>query len=404
MVKTAYPWTPVNGTQETVSSGHPWLGHKASKTSDIGGDFYTQKKWYAGFPQNISLEQYQPTIMASDWAFRVGFNGSILPCHPGGLAFPPASISSDSRLNQLGAQAISKAKPTLTKVDTAAFLGELREGFPRISLNLLEVGVKSALNRIDAWHVAKAAGEEHLNIEFGWKPLISDLAKLSVVVETYTDLIRQWNRDAGKVVRRRWSFPSEVQASSAVSHSAPPYIGETTDSSIWFARTGNIVRSRTIKRDVWFSGAFLYFTKIPLDKRADGLEEYVQKARHLMAVLNLEPDPDTLWQLAPWSWAVDWFSNVGDIVSNFDSIANDGLVVRYGYLMEHTIVEDSYVRQLPNDTIYSGAKPVPVTSSLSLFTETKTRRRANPFGFGVSWDGLSPKQLSIAAALGITRS
>jgi hypothetical protein len=36
--------------------------------------------------------------------------------------------------------------------------------------------------------------------------------------------------------------------------------------------------------------------------------------------------------------------------------------------------------------------------------ETKTRRRANPFGFGVSWEALSARQIAILTALGITRA
>jgi hypothetical protein len=33
----------------------------------------------------------------------------------------------------------------------------------------------------------------------------------------------------------------------------------------------------------------------------------------------------------------------------------------------------------------------------------KRRREANPFGFGIGWEDLSPTQLAITAALGITR-
>jgi len=37
-------------------------------------------------------------------------------------------------------------------------------------------------------------------------------------------------------------------------------------------------------------------------------------------------------------------------------------------------------------------------------TVHKSRFPANPFGFGVGWEGLSPTQLAITAALGITRA
>jgi hypothetical protein len=102
--------------------------------------------------------------------------------------------------------------------------------------------------------------------------------------------------------------------------------------------------------------------------------------------------PEALWNLAPWSWATDWFANVGDVISNMTAFAGDNLVLRYGYLMEHSMIEDTYTR---ND-ISAG--------SFQLITESKRRIKANPFGFGVSWEDLSPFQLSIAAALGLSKS
>jgi len=74
-------------------------------------------------------------------------------------------------------------------------------------------------------------------------------------------------------------------------------------------------------------------------------------------------------------------------------------------MMEHSIEKVSYSLSKtsgwtgPNGTVYPGVTP----SDVTFVTETKKRIRANPFGFGVSWDGLSPFQASIAAALGITR-
>jgi len=70
------------------------------------------------------------------------------------------------------------------------------------------------------------------------------------------------------------------------------------------------------------------------------------------------------------------------------------MVMRYGYMMESTIVKDTY------NSVDSKKLQ---TSPISLVLETKQRVKANPFGFGVSWDGLSPFQYSIAGALGLSR-
>jgi len=115
-------------------------------------------------------------------------------------------------------------------------------------------------------------------------------------------------------------------------------------------------------------------------------------------LLGLTLTPDTLWNAAPWSWAVDWFSNTGDVISNVTDSVTDGLVMRYGYIMEHSIVKNIYSLTKPGTL-----NPDVRVPSITLVVETKKRRRANPFGFGLSWGSLSLRQQAIALALGLTR-
>jgi hypothetical protein len=110
-------------------------------------------------------------------------------------------------------------------------------------------------------------------------------------------------------------------------------------------------------------------------------------------------DPNVLWRLAPWSWLVDWFVNAGDVISNLTDMAIDGLVLQYGYMMEHTIICDEL--RLVGPRFKSGAL---VDTTLCLVTETKQRVKATPYGFGLSWSSFSPTQLAILAALGITHA
>jgi hypothetical protein len=123
----------------------------------------------------------------------------------------------------------------------------------------------------------------------------------------------------------------------------------------------------------------------------------------IRAVLRSDIDPETLWNLTPWSWAVDWFSSAGDVIHNLNAWSKYGLVLRYGYVMEHTLNETTYTRRMSTPLLV-GQYPSDSTCSASFCTETKKRYRANPFGFGVSWEGLNPTQISILGALGITKS
>jgi hypothetical protein len=152
--------------------------------------------------------------------------------------------------------------------------------------------------------------------------------------------------------------------------------------------------SRTWKQ-VWFSGAFTYH--LPTGYRSrNALERYGTQAGSLV---GLDLSPETLWNLAPWSWAIDWFSNAGDVISNLSDWATDGLVLRYGYVMEHSFATDLYYM------VGRGRlrQPLVHVSPIAACVESKRREVATPFGFGLSWSGLSPRQLSIAAALGLSR-
>jgi len=107
----------------------------------------------------------------------------------------------------------------------------------------------------------------------------------------------------------------------------------------------------------------------------------------------MEITPEVLWNLAPWSWAADWFGNIGDVMHNVSALGRDGLVMEYGYVMNERKTDASYVCR----------------SRLGTYTRDVTtvdRRRwaaISPYGFSVSWDGLTPKQLAVVTALGLTR-
>lgn len=116
-------------------------------------------------------------------------------------------------------------------------------------------------------------------------------------------------------------------------------------------------------------------------------------------MFGLRLDPELLWNLAPWSWALDWVGNYGDVIGNISAFTQDGLVMNYGYMMEHITVDTSYVLVgLALKGNASDVNPIQVISQ-----EVKSRRRATPYGFGKNPDSFSNRQWSIIAALGISK-
>jgi len=382
------------GIQITESEGHSWPARKG-RYKDVGGDFWTLKKYVRlpvpmVRPKEVDIT-YNEVLFPGIAPTVYKYKGPVLALNLwplSGLDFPPSSASTIVELDALGAIAVSRCKPTNSVANASQFLGELvREGVPSFVGTILGGGKKS--------QAPGNLGSEYLNYQFGWKPIISDVEKFLDGVQHASKILKQYERDSGKVVRRRYEFPSTYQVTETTKSSDPPWIGGANASKFYSVVSGNSVKRRETTRRRWFSGAFTYHLPTDYDSRK-ALDRYALMAEK---VFGLTLTPEVIWNLAPWTWAVDWFSSAGAVVSNLSSWSNDGLVMRYGYIMEHTIVVDTYTN------VGSSLRGIsPHVPSISLVTETKQRRRANPFGFGVVWDGLSPYQLSIAAALGLSKS
>lgn len=385
------------GSQITESIQHPgWYGaqRRGNTTRDIGGDFYTQKRFVIG----KHLGGLSRTVVSStdpDGTVHhrtASYQGPILPAAPNLLPMPPKLIPNNSSIEAWGTKAIAAVKPTNPVADLSVFLGELmKDGLPSL--------VKSSAERWkgQALQIHKEAGSRYLDYQFGWKPLINEIRSISTAIVNADRVLRQYERDAGGVVRRRMSFPMERSYSvTQVRNNVRPYYCPSSGThSDGTTAQGKVFRSdeETIAR--WFSGAFTYYLPDGYYSKG-GIVDQVAQAKKL---LGLTLTPSVIWNLAPWSWAVDWAFNIGDVLDNISDYVTDGLILRYGYIMEHRKVVRTYTFVGP--TGYVGmAKPAPVT----MVSETKVRRKASPFGFGITWDGLTATQLAIAAALGITRT
>jgi hypothetical protein len=110
--------------------------------------------------------------------------------------------------------------------------------------------------------------------------------------------------------------------------------------------------------------------------------------------------PELIWELTPWSWAVDWFTNAGDVIHNISQLGSDGLVMQYGYAMRHMRVHEYHRGH------YSFSDSVGThvgTVAREIGSEWKQRVAAHPYGFGIDDTSLSARQTAILAALGLTR-
>lgn len=297
------------------------------------------------------------------------------------LALPSKQAPVTTLINPaaFGAEAWNKFKPAKPTLDLGVALAELRE-YPR----MFDIQLRNL----------RDAGGLYLNAEFGWKPLLSDIRRFLRLTHNLQRRLTQLARNNGKWVRVGGPVSSERTVLETWDVPIPanlgwPHISPNPTGYFYGARPSTAAGSQYVESEIWFSGCFRYY--MPEFSQALDISP-LNAATRRMYGLNITPS--LLWNLMPWSWLVDWFTNVGDIMSNLSDVGVD-LVAKYAYVMgkyRHVAEQQSTGYYYDNDAV-----------SVSIRRENVVKRRnaANPFGFGLSDKDLSVRQWAILTALGI---
>jgi len=348
-------------SQRPLDTGHPFLTVKEEQ--------------YLSHPQVTrgSLTPYQD-----------GYRGPLIP---GWSTLPlpeayPSLPGWDS--GKYGSIAIARTSPTDPVANLAVTLAELkREGIPDLP------GLQTFQRRASS---ARTAGSEYLNLEFGWKPLLSEVEASARAVKNHAKILRQLRRDDGKLVRRGYRFPVEREIETKRWTGPLTNVPNNTRFHLHFPNH-QVPHTQTIERtrSVWFKGAYTYHLpdSSTLLGRIKMYEAYANK------LLGVRITPEVLWELAPWSWFGDWNVTLGTSISNVSKLGSDGLVIVYGYLM---------CMDICTKTVTAHAYPGVGDISITCRVTRKQRIRANPYGFGSSPSSYTARQWSILGALGLTKS
>ena len=371
-----------NWSQDLHISGRHLHSMLGETHQDIGGPFYCTRRIY---DESSTLGENPVTVphpwstdygvyVTPQFAFKSDFDNDD---------FPTVVPTSGIELMALGREAIARTIPTKSSFDGATFIGELREGLPSI-IPFGQSGRSRAL-------ASKNAGDEYLNVEFGWKPLLRDFHSFRNAVENAESILDEYEKGSGKLHRVKYTFPTTFDQTVETGEGlAVPLISQT---NLWepggYLGTLRITTTTRVRR--WFSGAFTYW----FPKRGDSL----RKTAELKKLYGLEISPDMLWNVAPWSWAADWAGDAGILAENITNMGRDNLLMPWAYLMEEKSVKKEYqlsglrYRAFPGEQILRQ----------SFETIAKSRIQASPYGFDLDWPDFSPRQVAIAGALGISR-
>lgn len=325
-----------------------------------------------------------------------GWKGPLIVCDQNGQlpSAPPLRRLSHDDIVSYGQRAVNGSAPTTPRAHLTTMLGEILHdgGLPYVGSQ-----IKNDVKRSHGINPFTGASSDWLNANFGWLPLAKDVKDLIKSLKTANAGIKQLVRDSGRNVRRRFSFPEIVENSTQQWVNTPQaWYNMPGDATFYDIPTGQwrLTKLSSYRRNIWFRGCFTYY--MPTDNSLlSRLSRYEQLGNKL---LGSRLDASALWELAPWSWLVDWQSDIGNFLQAASELSEDGLVMRYGYLMCHTVEQDIFTTQ------GLGFKSGGLVNSNTIYRrETKERVRATPYGFGLDLQALNLKQWSILAALGMTR-
>jgi hypothetical protein len=401
-----------------------------------GGPFYTY---------SAQLEHRNVIDHSSWWEwgnnhgpYRIGGVGPLafLP-FPSGVPYVPWNVISKD-LIELFPNAYRRARPGSPQAGLGQFLVELKE-FPRIPGKSLfrqgvpvsqipatlrarlaeflgkpykggpnEVALRGGSNEAIAkfrpfGRERSSLSHEYLNYEFGWRLLVNDIKAMHALTKSIDRHIYDILSRNGRNTRRKIRYPEETTDGETYTADVPYNywdVGGAPNNHVWRDSRTTLRYEATVITRTWGSFGFHYW--IP------DTSSPVWQAKALSVLYGVAPTPQLLWDLLPWSWLGDWFTNIGDVVSNISVNAVDNLVVRYAYLMRNTIT----TRRCIADCSHSGSSSpgwqewpqLPLTRFESLYKEeTKLRVEGNvlsPYSLGSTPDDLSSRQVAILAALG----
>lgn len=285
----------------------------------------------------------------------------------------PDSLGTDMyALWGLGSTAIARSIPNVPEFSLFRFIGELRSGMPKLP------GASLAKER-----KLRNSGGEYLNLQFGVLPTVSDL-------QSFFDILQRPElRAAVKYQLHEEHRVRKTIERGTETTSRPLTALEMSTIPTSFSSGMRGTQTRTTSFEIWSSCSFAYYQVNSLDQLLTDLDRQ-------LGGLGVVPEAIDIYNLVPWSWFVDWFTNFNHVITNLSYLGRDGLYLQRGYLMGHyrDVLTDRQERVLMDAPL----------STVGVRTfERKYRVRASPFGFGYTWKDFDPFQLSILGALGVSR-
>jgi hypothetical protein len=344
--------------------GYPNFGNR----KNVGGAFlrYYRRKEIG----TVDVGSIRGGSAYSNWVYTGSVAGSV----------ESLGVHQQQDGSAWGATAFSKMKPDKPNMQALNAIYELRE----VPEMLRQRFHGSGLHEI---------GDYYLALQFGWKPLLTDIRNFVLTHINAQRKLEQLLRDEGKTVRHRISL---VDSTTPLVFQDAVFNGLSAGLVTQFYKDGGRIRkTQNSSSKVWASARFRYW--LP------GGPRDVNWTRNMKArIFGFKPTPSVIYNAIPWSWLVDWFSNLGDVIDNLDTSIVDRLAADYFYVMrQEELINEQTATCTFFDAITGG--PITVTATSRYVSGCKSRLVGDPFGFATPQNSLSGVQLSILGALGLSK-
>lgn len=308
--------------------------------------------------------------------------GGIMANIPLANSFPPTPS-----LASYGPEAFRRAKPDKPVWNLGNALYELKD-------------VPGMLRQRFDIHNLKSIADYNVAIQFGWLPLLSDCISLYHSQRNLQERLKQLLRDNGKPVRRRFDMSNHAEDSVNTYDAGYTDFPDIVQNFVTqcYAGKSHYELQNYSKTRVWFSARSRFW----LPDMGD-LTKSQWKSWMVRRMLGLRPTPINVYRAIPWSWLIDWCSNVGDNIANLQTDVADRLIYDYAYLMR---TKESGTRNIVHAGLrlnwdWDDHTYAPVRCQTESFVSRKERVGASPFGFSLKDEDLTDFQTNILTSLAI---
>jgi len=190
--------------------------------------------------------------------------------------------------NLLASMARSRLNPNVPHVDLLVSIAELRE-IPKMIAWFRDLPRRG--------NVKTFLSEWWLTWNFGIRPILADLYGLSGLAQEVSRRAAFLQSASKQRQHVRKSLGSHFNIGFYI---APKYLW-------YYGSFSKGTRSFNASWDCWCTA------QLKIEKDLSLLSDAEHEA--FISALGIQPSIHSLWQLIPWSWLIDWFTNLGDILA-----------------------------------------------------------------------------------------